>query len=169
MAEEAHYSNTDYEDDALFLELSQQLDPALLQVSATTASATLSLCPVTSSNYSSASPPYSISSSTNISTTTPANPSSFSNPHSCPPIPSCSIPHSNYTTLTTPNSISQPKKSKRAFAEIKSDREVELARATSIPQKTKKDTKYCLSMWEAWCAWRQHENQDIIKNNYYRA
>ncbi len=50
----------------------------------------------------------------------------------------------------------------RVFSAVKSDSEVELARAAGVPQKTRKDTKYCLSLLEAWSAWWQLKNQDNI-------
>ena len=41
-------------------------------------------------------------------------------------------------------------KKQRQFAVIKSDREVEDARAFGIPENTRKDTKYCHGLWVEW-------------------
>lgn len=55
-----------------------------------------------------------------------------------------------------------PSKKQRLFAAIKSDEEVEAARATGVPAKTAQDTKYCMGVWEAWVAYR-NENGDNIR------
>ena len=39
-----------------------------------------------------------------------------------------------------------------------------MARATSVPARTHKDTKYCLGLLEAWKEWRQTENYDVIES-----
>ena len=39
------------------------------------------------------------------------------------------------------------------FAEPKTDKEIEEARTKGIPQKMREDTKYCVSLWQAW---REH-------------
>ena len=51
----------------------------------------------------------------------------------------------------------------RPFAAAKSDREIELARASGISHSTQKDTKYCIGLWEAWVAHRAQATGDIIK------
>lgn len=78
-------------------------------------------------------------------------PRAFSSPLAPPP-PCKSSP--------TPNLC----KSKRQFAAIKSDSEVELARAKGIPPKTLKDTKYCVGLWDAWTVYRRAENGDNIQS-----
>lgn len=67
-------------------------------------------------------------------------------------------PHCSYTTSISP----PPVKKKRLFAPIKSDKEVEEARATGVPSKTIQDTKYCMSLWESWVSYRESENEDSI-------
>ena len=52
----------------------------------------------------------------------------------------------------------------RQFAQIKTDEEIELARTSGIPSKTKQDTKYCIGLWEAWTSYRNKENEDEIKS-----
>ena len=51
----------------------------------------------------------------------------------------------------------------RQFAQPKSDREVQQARESGIPAKTKQDTKYCVSLWEAWVEHRRCVNADNVK------
>ena len=42
----------------------------------------------------------------------------------------------------------------RPFARVKTDTEIELARATGVPKKTQEDTKYCVNLWDAWTRYR---------------
>lgn len=63
--------------------------------------------------------------------------------------------------LTTVTS-SPPSKKRRLFAPIHTDKEVEEARATSIPKKTVQDTKYCLGLFQTWAKHRIRENGDNI-------
>ena len=46
-------------------------------------------------------------------------------------------------------SATSTKKRNRVFSTIKTDHEVEVTRATSVPARTHKDTKYCLGLWES--------------------
>ena len=57
----------------------------------------------------------------------------------------------------------RPKEKKRLFAAVKTDREVQLARATGIPETTLRDSKYCIGVWEAWRKYRESENGDTIE------
>ena len=62
------------------------------------------------------------------------------------------IPQPEKQPISTPlhlDSNFPPKLGKklRPFSEVKSDKEVELAGASGIPQK---DTKYCIGLWDAW-------------------
>ena len=61
-------------------------------------------------------------------------------------------------------SATSTKKKNRVFSTIKTDHEIEVARATSVPARTHKDTKYCLGLWESWKEWRQMENHDVIES-----
>jgi len=65
------------------------------------------------------------------------------------------------TSLT---SFTQAKPTKqRPSSRVKSDKEVEQARASGIPPSTQKDTKYCIGLWNAWVSYRALENGDVIK------
>ncbi len=74
-------------------------------------------------------------------------------------------PTSSTPLLIEPTSASytRPKEKKRMFAAVKTDKEVQLARATGIPQTTLRDTKYCIGLWEAWRKYRESENGDTIQ------
>ena len=87
-------------------------------------------------------------------------------PSSTPPV---NLPLSSNTPLSTHSGPFHPAtppltttKNKRVFASIKTDSEVESARAADIPQKTQQDTKYCIGIWEEWTLHRAGENGDII-------
>ena len=56
----------------------------------------------------------------------------------------------------------QAKESSHQFAPPKSDKEVEQARDSGKPTKTKQDTKYCVGLWEAWVEHRAQVNGDSI-------
>ena len=77
------------------------------------------------------------------------------------------IPQPEKQPISTPlhlNSNFPPKLGKklRPFSEVKSDKEVELARASGIPQSTQKDTKYCIGLWDAWVSHRAEANGDTF-------
>ena len=59
-------------------------------------------------------------------------------------------------------SSSLPNKKKRQFASVKTDTEVQTARATGTPKKTMEDTKYCLGLWDEWVRHREKDNGDSI-------
>ena len=72
------------------------------------------------------------------------------------------LPSISLTPLDDNGSLSatSTKKKIRVFSTIKTDHELEVARATSVPARTQKDTKYCLGLWESWKEWRQMEKHD---------
>ena len=48
----------------------------------------------------------------------------------------------------------------RTFTTPKTDDEVAKARSKGIPEKTQKDTTWCISLWEYWREhWREHRQQ----------
>ncbi len=61
-----------------------------------------------------------------------------------------------------PISSSPPAKKSRLFAPIRTDKDVEEARASSVPKKTLEDTKYCLGLFQTWTEYRNSENGDNI-------
>ena len=65
----------------------------------------------------------------------------------------CSSRRAEFESPACSTSFIQPNKTNRVFSAVKSDREVEQARAAGVPQKTQKDTMYCMSVWEAWKEW----------------
>ena len=56
----------------------------------------------------------------------------------------------------------------RPFSEVKSDKGVELARASGIPQSTQKDTNYCIGLWDAWASYRVEANGDTMESSVRR-
>ena len=68
-----------------------------------------------------------------------------------------------FKTATLQINLTSPKNGVGILLGIKSDREVELARKTGIPQKTKEDAKYCMGIWEDWCSYRRRANGDLIQ------
>ena len=71
---------------------------------------------------------------------------------------------------STAHSSSQSS-STRQFAQVRTDEEVELARTTGIPTKTKQDTKYCTDLWNAWTSYRERQSAPdrlYVKSNQLR-
>ena len=93
------------------------------------------------------------------------NPSSTS---SLPPTKQTSTNSCNSTSLAPIQSSSslpptcKQNSTKRTFAKVVTDQEVEEARAKGVPQKTQQDTKYCYGLWESWVEYRVQENGDNI-------
>ena len=48
------------------------------------------------------------------------------------------------------------------FAPPKTDKEVQRARDSRIPDKTRQDTKFCVNVWKAWRAYRQETAKQQI-------
>ena len=87
------------------------------------------------------------------------------NPHS-ESHPMHSLSNTSYALFNPPAPLSraQPHSKKRIFAKVKTDEEIEQARAKAVPMKTQQDTKYCLGLWEAWTSYRESVNGDSIKS-----
>ena len=68
-----------------------------------------------------------------------------------------------YLDKHTTSTVTETSSNTSRFCTVKSDREVELARKTGIPQKTKEDAKYCMGIWEDWCSYRRRANGDLIQ------
>lgn len=68
---------------------------------------------------------------------------------------------SDITSKSASKSLSG--KSKRCFAPVKTDKEIEDARAGGVPAKTMADTRYCVGLWDAWREYRATKNGDKIQ------
>ena len=89
-----------------------------------------------------------------------------------PLLPEDSSPLSGTTILQPKHCVIQPRTSStlqtqpsknRQFGALKSDLEVEKARASAIAPKTLQDTKYCVNLWNAWSDYRRSANGDVIQ------
>lgn len=72
------------------------------------------------------------------------------------------IPAESSSILTSTTSSKAPSKKQRIFAPLKSDEDVIRARNEGTSKKTASDTRYCLSLWNAWVNYREKENGDSI-------
>ncbi len=79
-----------------------------------------------------------------------------------PPTPMAALQTSSASSLLTKRGATA-RASKRVFAPPKTDEQVQLAREKGIPKKTKEDTQYCVSLWDAWRHYRQDTTNDCIK------
>ena len=71
-------------------------------------------------------------------------------------------PSPSHSSASVSQSSSSSSTTSRQFAQVKTDQEVELARATGVPSKTKQDTKYCINLWSAWTSYREKQIGDVI-------
>ena len=72
-------------------------------------------------------------------------------PIDVPAVSASKLPSISLTPSDCNGSLSatSTKKRNRVFSTLKTDHEVEVARATSVSARTHKDTKYCLGLWES--------------------
>lgn len=71
-------------------------------------------------------------------------------------------PNRDGSAPQTSSSLSASSNS-RPFAPVKTDTEIELARAKGVPKKTQEDTKYCVNLWDAWTRYRLETTGATIK------
>ena len=78
----------------------------------------------------------------------------------------CDSPASPTPAPAPPASSSdiRPAAIRRPFAPAKTDKEVKSARTQGIPKRTQDDTKYCVSLWNAWKSYRKETTGDIIED-----
>ena len=82
--------------------------------------------------------------------------------HSAAPAPELNT----YTDDSSPrmsSSLCSAASTSHPFAPVKTDAEIQLARAQVIPKKTQEDLKYCVSLWDAWRRYRLETTGDAIK------
>lgn len=83
--------------------------------------------------------------------------------HATPSAPICSaLPTSASSTLPVLHTPTSTTVNPARFAHPKSDEEVAIARAAGVPQKTQKDTQYCVNTFKEWRKYRQEQCNTII-------
>ena len=82
--------------------------------------------------------------------------------HSAAPAPELNT-YADDSSPRTSSALCSAASTSRPFAPVKTDAEIQLARAQGIPKKTQEDTKYCVSLWDAWRRYRLETTGDAIK------
>ena len=83
--------------------------------------------------------------------------------HATPSAPICSaLPTSASSTLPVLHTPTSTTVNPARFAHPKSDEEVAIAQAAGVPQKTQKDTQYCVNTFKEWRKYRQEQCNSII-------